>query len=64
MDWNEFFDVYDMACEYLNAEQMFAIDIHTEICGNTVDNFDDCIYVFFGYRTFRQYYESELKCLN
>ena len=64
MDWNDFHYVYNMACEYLNEDEVFAIDIHTDICGNTVENIDDCIYVIFGYRTFKQYYESEIECKN
>lgn len=64
MNWNDFYDVYNLANEYLNDEQMFAIDIHTDICGNAVENIDDCIYTIFGYRSFKQYYESELKCMN
>lgn len=60
MNWNDFSCVYNLANEYLNDEQMFAIDIHTEICGNTVENIDTCIYAIFGYRSFKQYYESEL----
>ena len=59
--WDDFDYVYELCSEYLTEDEMKAIDVHTDICGNTVNNIDDCIYVMFGYRSFKQYYESELK---
>lgn len=58
--WDDFSYVYGLCNDYL-SDDMHAIDVHTDICGNTVDNIDDCIYVMYGYRSFKQYYDSELK---
>ncbi len=58
--WDDFDTVYGLCYQYLDDRQMYAIDIHTDIAGNTVSAIDDCIYAMFGYRSFKQYYYSEL----
>lgn len=60
IDWNDFNTVFRMCAECLSDSEVYAIAIHTDIAGNTIEAIDDCIYAMFGYHSFKQFYYSEL----
>lgn len=54
-----FDDMYELISECVTEKQLYAIEIHTDICGNTIESLNDCIYAMFGYRTCEQFLDSE-----